>query len=104
MLHRMVPTLRSAATAAASPFVKTALAKRTFVSPLQWHEQHRFIGPSRNERKEMSIKEFLRIRNQRPYPYVIDIRTDEQREEWGVLPEAVRMSRKSISSTTYCAF
>ncbi len=51
--------------------------------------------------KEISIKKFLRLRNQRRYPHVIDVRTDEQHEDWGILSEAVRMSRMSISLTTY---
>ncbi len=71
MMHRMVSTLHSPA----SPFVKTALPH--------------------NDSRKFLINEFLWIRNQRPYPYVIDVRTDEQRGEWGILPEAVRMSRKS---------
>ncbi len=95
MMLRLVPTLRSAA--AASPLLKIALPKHTFVSPIRGREDMRFTGPSHIYEQEISIKAFLQIRNQQPYPYVIDIRTEEQR---GVLPKAVQMSRKSYLTTS----
>ncbi len=97
MMLRLVPTLRSAV---ASPLLKIALPKHTFVSPIRWREEMCFTGPSHIYEQEISIKAFLQIRNQQPYPYVIDIRTEEQREEWGVLHKAVQMSRKSYLTTS----
>ncbi len=54
--------------------------------------------------QETTIKEFHRIRNHRPYPYMINIKMNKKREDWEILLEAGKKPSKSASTTTYRTF